>query len=64
MKVKYTGKSVQILNIMQALNKTSCVRVFGNSITLPTEKGAKAFYKGDTIIIENGLARLESEVAK
>jgi len=60
MKIKYTGKESEVCAILSALNSKGA-RVQGRAIVIPTVDGAKEFYIGETIVIENGEARLEGE---
>ena len=53
MKIKLTGKEDNVLKILQNLN-SKAVRTTRNSITVSTPKGARQFFIGDTIEIEDG----------
>jgi hypothetical protein len=53
MNIKYDCKQETILKILSLLPSSSkAIRTCGTSIIIPTSKGARQVYKGDTIIID------------
>jgi hypothetical protein len=54
MQIKFNGSEDNVLEILSQLPSNSkAIRRFGNSIIIPTDKGAKQVYIGDTVIINN-----------
>lgn len=59
-KVIFDGTEESILKIIEILpwgNKA--IRRRGNAITIPTSKGAKDVYIGDTVFIKEGISYVE-----
>ena len=53
MKIIYNGKEDCILEIINNLpGETKSVRKYGNSIIIPTIKGADQVFVGDTVVID------------
>jgi hypothetical protein len=53
MQIKFDGSEENILEILAQLpSKSKIIRRIGNSIIIPTDKGAKQVYKGDAVVID------------
>jgi hypothetical protein len=53
MEIQFTGSENNILKILENLpSKSKTIRRIGNSIIIPTCKGAKQIYKGDAVVID------------
>ncbi len=56
MKIKFTGTEASILEILHALpGNAKAIKASGKSITIPTSRGTKQVFVGDTVVIEENV---------